>query len=120
MLNFTHFPQNINPNDDARGQFREKIRCAKNLLDLETLIRQSGDWDGLVEDGLCPFHDDHSPSFSIFGTYSGPLWKCHTGCGAGDQITYLEVKFQVPRSEAIHMFLQMAGLLNYGGGRFCR
>ena len=49
---------------------------------------------------------------------TGELWKCHAGCGTGDQITYLEIKLQIPRSEAISMFLDMVGLGNRGGGSF--
>jgi DNA primase len=103
---------------ERREKFHDLIQKAKDLLPLETLIQQLGDWDGRAECGLCPFHDDHHPSFSVFTHSSGDLWKCFSGCGAGDQINYLEVKFQIPRSEAILMFFEMAGLGNRGGGRF--
>jgi hypothetical protein len=29
--------------------------------------------------GLCPFHDDHDPSFGV--TPSKNLWNCLAGCG---------------------------------------
>jgi DNA primase len=32
--------------------------------------------------GLCPFHDDHSPSLSV--NHEKGVWKCHsTRCGKG-------------------------------------
>jgi DNA primase len=118
MQDYSAFGGNGNAQQgQSRDDFRRRIDTAKELLPLQDLIERLGDWDGQVECGLCPFHDDHSPSFSIFGTYSGPLWKCHAGCGGGDQISYLQVKFKVPRSEAVRMFLNMAGM-NQGGGRF--
>src|SRR3974377_759831 len=110
-----------NLEDDPGGaHLRERIAQAKELLTLEDLITEVGDWNERVELGLCPFHADHKPSFSLFAHSSGDLWKCHAGCGAGHQIRYLEVKFQLPRYEAILLFLEMAGLANQGGGRFRR
>ena len=32
--------------------------------------------------GCCPFHDDHSPSFS--GNMQTGLWHCFVGCGSGN------------------------------------
>ena len=37
--------------------------------------------------GLCPFHEDHSPSFG-FSTKDG-TWKCFAGCGSGDVFEFL-------------------------------
>lgn len=38
--------------------------------------------NGKVETlGLCPFHDDHDPSFSV--NLETGLWFCHTCCGGG-------------------------------------
>jgi len=98
--------------------FRERIEQAKELLPLYEFIRDLDDADE-VDQGLWPFHDDHSPSFSLFTQDDVDLWKCHAGCGAGDQINYLEIKFDLTRGEAIHMFLEMAGLSDVdGGGKF--
>jgi putative DNA primase/helicase len=49
--------------------------------------------------GLCPFHNDHSPSFS--GNAQTGLWRCFAGCGAGNWRHFLErvgvqSKFKVP------------------------
>ena len=37
--------------------------------------------------GLCPFHDDHNPSFG-FRTDTG-TWECFAGCGKGDVFAFL-------------------------------
>lgn len=35
----------------------------------------------------CPFHEDKSPSFSIYTDRNGvERWRCHAGCGGGDVI----------------------------------
>jgi hypothetical protein len=60
---------------------------------------------------LCPFHDDRRNSFSIWRTDSGQwLWKCHAGCGQGDEITFLEKFKSISNSEAIREFKKMAGV----------
>ena len=32
--------------------------------------------------GMCPFHDDQHPSFSV--NLEKGLWCCHSGCGGGN------------------------------------
>ena len=107
-----------NSDESHADAFRELIDQAKELLPLSALIEELDDADE-VDQGLCPFHDDHSPSFSLFTQDDVDLWKCHAGCGAGDQINYLEIKFDLTRGESIEMFLEMAGLSDEdGGGKF--
>ncbi len=36
--------------------------------------------------GLCPFHDDHHPSFGV--NVKGNYWNCFAGCGGGDIISF--------------------------------
>jgi hypothetical protein len=38
------------------------------------------------------------------------FWKCHTGCGEGDEITFLEKHRGISRGEAIKVFLEMAAV----------
>ncbi|MEO9091119.1 MAG: CHC2 zinc finger domain-containing protein [Rhodanobacter sp.] len=38
--------------------------------------------------GLCPFHDDHSPSFGVKLTGERGLWCCYAGCGKGDMVAF--------------------------------
>jgi len=38
--------------------------------------------------GLCPFHNDRSPSFS--GNSETGLWRCFAGCGSGNWRQFLE------------------------------
>ena len=36
--------------------------------------------------GLCPFHDDHHPSFEV--NDEGNYWHCFAGCGGGSVIDF--------------------------------
>lgn len=38
--------------------------------------------------GLCPFHDDHSPSFGVKLTGERGMWCCYAGCGKGDMVAF--------------------------------
>jgi len=38
--------------------------------------------------GLCPFHDDHNPSFGVKLTSGRGYWCCYSGCGKGDMVEF--------------------------------
>lgn len=57
---------------------------------------------------ICPFHDDHNPSFSFAS--DKPLWHCF-GCGeGGDWIRYLERKEGITFREALERLAREAGV----------
>jgi len=61
---------------------KEKIEHIKQNVDLIALVRAKGvklKKNGKNWFGLCPFHDDHNPSFSVNPLTN--LWQCF-GCGA--------------------------------------
>jgi len=71
---------------------KERIEAIKAGVDLAALVRAKGielKKNGKSYFGLCPFHDDHNPSFSVNPTNN--LWQCF-GCGAGgDVIRFVEL-----------------------------
>ena len=80
---------------------KETIEAVKTGIDLAALVQSRGitlkkNGKGLV--GLCPFHNDTQPSFSV--NPSTNLWQCF-GCGAaGDVIRFVELfdKVDFPRA----------------------
>src|ERR671939_831855 len=68
--------------------------------------------------GLCPFHDEKSPSFHV--TPTRQLWNCF-GCGeGGDVITFIQKIDHLSFSEAVELLAGRAGIdLHYedDGGR---
>jgi hypothetical protein len=76
-------------------------------------------FDGHVrKSARCPFHDDQHNSFSVFRDRRGRWrWKCHAGCGWGDEITFLELHLSLSKAEAIRRYLDMAGVNGYGRNR---
>jgi hypothetical protein len=88
---------------------------AKHKLPLPALLHQLGLGEHAKKSARCPFHEDKNPSFSIWRNGDGCWgWKCHTGCGGGDEITFLERHKGIPRGEAIKLFLEMAGVTTSG------
>jgi AAA domain-containing protein/CHC2-type zinc finger protein len=83
---------------------------AKKILPLPTLLHREGLGDCAKKSARCPFHDDKRNSFSIYKNGSGEFrFKCFAGCGAGDEITFLEKRRDISRSDATKLFIEMAG-----------
>jgi len=91
--------------------YRHRIEESKKRLPLPKLMKLQGDADAAFKIAPCPFHDDENPSFSVWRSGRGQwFWKCHAGCGQGDEIDYLAMKLGMEKGEAIKEFLQLAGL----------
>ena len=81
---------------------KETIEAVKTGVDLAALVQSRGielkkNGKGLM--GLCPFHNDTHPSFSV--NPSTNLWQCF-GCGAaGDVIRFVELFDKVDFPQAI-------------------
>jgi DNA primase len=58
----------------------------------------------------CPFHQDRSPSFSIWPKTN--TWKCWAGCGGGDVINLVSKFLSISNKEAIQFLQKELGLVN--------
>jgi 5S rRNA maturation endonuclease (ribonuclease M5) len=90
---------------------------AKQKLPLPLLMQQLGLADHAKKSARCPFHDDQHNSFSVWRNDAGLwFWKCHTGCGEGDEINFLEKHKGISRSDATKQFLELAGVVRTSKG----
>jgi len=73
-------------------------------------MAQVGLGDRAKKTAHCPFHDDEHKSFSVFQGNDG-LWhyNCFAGCGDGDEIMFLKKLKRLPLTEAMSLYLEMAG-----------
>jgi hypothetical protein len=85
------------------------IQKAKRKLPLPALMHRLGLGEQAKKSARCPFHEDKHNSFSIWPRDGSWFWKCHTGCGDGDEIDFLAKHKGILRSDAIKLFLEMAG-----------
>jgi putative DNA primase/helicase len=83
---------------------------AKQRLPLPALMHLLGLGEHAKKSARCPFHDDEHNSFSIWQSNSVWFWKCHAGCGTGDEINFLEKHKAISRGDATKLFLEMAGV----------
>ena len=93
---------------------RQFITSLKHSIPLEQLIgqyielKQHG--DHLV--GLCPFHDDHNPSFTVFPqTQSFYCFGCHAGAKgvttSSDHIAFLMHYHKLPFPKAVELLAEI-------------
>jgi hypothetical protein len=95
---------------EGETMIRSNIDDAKRRVPLPSLMERLGLAQHSKKSALCPFHDDEQASFSIWESKGGWLWKCHTGCGKGDEIDFLELHNRIPRNEATKLYLEMASV----------
>lgn len=86
---------------------KDKVLDAIDLVDLigerVSLTRKGKDYVG-----LCPFHDDHKPSFSVSPTKQ--IFKCWS-CGVGgDAIQYVKLSERVDFREALEILAKRVGI----------
>ena len=86
------------------------IREAKQKLPLHSLMRELGLNEHAKKSARCPFHEDRHNSFSVWQKDGAWFWKCHAGCGEGDEINFVEKYKAITRAEAIGLYLEMAGV----------
>jgi Protein of unknown function (DUF3987)/CHC2 zinc finger/Toprim-like len=86
------------------------IAEAKQTLPLPSLMRELGLGDHAKRSARCPLHEDRRNSFSVWQKDGVWFWKCHAGCGEGDEINFLEKRRTVSRGDAIKLYLEMAGV----------
>ena len=86
------------------AEIRERVRIDEVIGEYVALRRAGG---GSVK-GLCPFHDERTPSFHV--TPARGLWYCF-GCGeGGDVISFLERIEHVTFAEAVERLAERVGI----------
>jgi hypothetical protein len=66
------------PTAPERGPLSERIKASVTVLEfVSQYVDLKPTASGAV--GLCPFHDDHHPSFGV--NSEGNYWHCFAGCG---------------------------------------
>src|SRR5438128_2031944 len=98
-----------------------EITELKWRLPLPQLMTRLGLGDHAKARARCPWpqnhkHGDKNPSFGIFAVKGGGWgWKCHAGCGSGDEITFLEKHEGLSNRDAIRRFCELASFNRSSG-----
>jgi hypothetical protein len=73
------------PPEELAGTLSERIKASVTVLEfVSQYVDLKPTASGAV--GLCPFHDDHHPSFGV--NTEGNYWHCFAGCGGGSVIDF--------------------------------
>ncbi|MEE2718768.1 MAG: DNA primase [Planctomycetota bacterium] len=87
----------------------DRVKEATNLVELIG-THVALEPKGREHIGLCPFHDDKTPSFCVVTHKSQSFYKCHS-CGAsGDAFTFLQNYLRIDFREALTMLADKAGI----------
>src|SRR5215831_11480907 len=82
------YPRIMNgPYDDLRAALRERVHIADLLQARGVTVRPNGRGGGTA---LCPFHDDHRPSLSIYRSRhdDSERFRCWS-CGSRGDVLYI-------------------------------
>jgi DNA primase len=60
--------------------------------------------------GLCPFHDDHSPSFCVVTHKGNAFYKCHSCGTGGDAFDFVKNYHKMEFGEALRYLADRAGI----------
>lgn len=86
----------------TRGNYRERVEQLRQHTSIVESILVSGvhiEKRGKEWMGLCPFHEDRSPSLSV--NEESRVWHCF-GCGeGGDVFRFMELRLNIPFPEAV-------------------
>lgn len=93
----------------SAAEFKELVRSRTDIVELigESLsLRAEG--GGRLHKGLCPFHDDHNPSFQVNSErQSYKCWVCLEG---GDCFSFVMKRENLSFPEALEMLARRANL----------
>jgi DNA primase len=93
----------LQPLEDVRDQVRARL----NLVDVvqqHVRLRKAGrEWVG-----LCPFHDEKTPSFSVNEQLQS--WYCFGCSRGGDIFKFVELREKVTFPEALRILAEVAGV----------
>jgi hypothetical protein len=75
----------VEPLQGLSGPLSERIKKSMTALEfISQYVDLKATGNGAI--GLCPFHDDQHPSFSV--NDQGNYWHCFAGCGGGSIIDF--------------------------------
>jgi hypothetical protein len=87
------------------------IAQAKQRLPLPALMALCGHGERAQKSARCMFHEDSHNSFSAYQRQDGTwAWKCHAGCGGGDEVDWLAKLRGQSNSDACREHIRLAGV----------
>jgi DNA primase len=93
----------LQPLEDVRDQVRARLNLV-DVIQQHVRLRKAGrEWVG-----ICPFHEEKTPSFSVNEQLQS--WYCFGCSRGGDIFTFVELREKVTFPEALRILAEMAGV----------
>ena len=95
------------PLADNRGSLIQQVKDASDIVDVignYVSLRPAG----TTFKGLCPFHDDHNPSFTV--DPKRQRYRCWSCQKSGDVLTFIQEHERVDFREALELLARRAGI----------
>ena len=91
---------------------RDEIERVRESTDLVALIGEHVALRprGREHVGLCPFHDDHRPSFAVVTHKAAAFYKCHSCGAAGDCFSFVQQYLRKEFGETLQFLADRAGI----------
>ena len=90
---------------------QDLLTQAKQRLPLPALMALCGYGDRAQKSARCMFHEDSHNSFSAYQHADGSwAWKCHAGCGGGDEADWLAKLRGLSNADACREYIRLAGV----------
>ena len=92
---------------EDRDALKEQVRAANDIVDVigtYVALRQTGQ----TYKGLCPFHDDHRPSFDVDPRRQ--RYRCWSCQKSGDVFQFIQEHDRVDFREALELLARRAGI----------
>jgi len=89
--------------------FIEQVRLANDIVDIigeDTFLKNTGGGSRYM--GLCPFHEEKNPSFSV--AQDKQVYHCFSCGQSGNTFTYLQVKKGLSFMEALEYLAKRSGI----------
>ena len=88
-----------------------KIEELKRKLPMPELLYKLGHGTSANKVALCPLHNDTRPSFGIYRN-NKDQWKCKcfSGCVSGDEVDFLQAKYNCSRRDAMQKYRELCGI----------
>lgn len=95
----------------SRQNWHNERAQLRKALPLPELMQQLGFGANAQRSAFCPFHENiHTPSFSVWPTPNqGYRWKCHSGCGGGDELAFLKKARNLEFRDAWKLWKDLTG-----------
>lgn len=87
---------------------RKSAEELRQICPLPELMYRIGLGEHARKSARCPFHGDRHASFSLYDTPRGTQWKCHAGCGGGDEVDFLTRARGIDNGEAFSLWEKIA------------